>query len=203
MQGTEYAYGIGTASVSTIQYYLGDNYTSVSAVIGIDDEASKVSSQGGTVTFAVYADGNKVFDSGLVTRQATQNMDVNVAGAQVLTLYVGDGGDGTYNDRADWANLQISCGAPEQTVPSGVWPHYVPNTQETATASSSNNGYPPQNAIDGNLTTLWHSEFSPVHAPLPIMFTIDTGTSRTLDGLVYHPGWTTAPSGSSPTTRSR
>jgi alpha-galactosidase len=55
----------------------------------------------------------------------------------------------------------------------------------TATASSANNGYPASNAIDGKLTTLWHSEFSPVHVPLPISLTIDTGAARTLAGVTY------------------
>jgi alpha-galactosidase len=63
----------------------------------------------------------------------------------------------------------------------------VPSSDETAIASSSNNGYPPSNAIDGRLTTIWHSEFSPIHQPLPIWLTIDTGALRSLAGLVYQP----------------
>jgi uncharacterized protein YdbL (DUF1318 family) len=55
----------------------------------------------------------------------------------------------------------------------------------TAMASSANSGYPASNAIDGRLTTLWHSRFSPVHDPLPISLTIDTGALRTLSGLTY------------------
>lgn len=187
LQGHTYAKGIGTASVSQIQYYLGGNCTSVSAVIGIDDVVNQVSSQGGTAVFQVYADGQKVYDSGVVTRQATQNLDVGVAGANVLTLAVGDAGDGTYNDRADWANLQVACGSPQPTVPTGVWPHYVPQDQETATATSANSGYPAANAIDGQLTTIWHSEFSPIHTPLPISLTVDTGAVRSLDGVAYQP----------------
>lgn len=186
MFGTYYPNGVGTASVSQIDYYLGGNCSAVSAVLGIDDVARQVGSSGGTVDFEVFADGQKVYDSGLVT-QSTQplNMDVNVTGAQVLTLYVGDGGDGTYNDRADWADLQATCGPAPVAVPAGTWPDYVPGSSETASASSSNSGYPPSNAVDGQLTTIWHSEFSPVHQPLPVTFTIDTGQARTLDGLVY------------------
>jgi alpha-galactosidase len=187
LQGHTYAKGIGTASVSQIRYYLGGNCTNVSSTIGIDDAVNNVGPQGGTAVFQVFADGQKVYDSGVVTRQATQQMSVPVNGASVLTLAVGDAGDGTYNDRADWANLQVTCGAPPATVPSGPWPHFVPNSAETATATSANSGYPPSNAIDGQLTTLWHSEFSPVHAPLPISITIDLGAARTVDGLTYQP----------------
>jgi alpha-galactosidase len=188
IDGTYYPHGIGTASVSSIDYYLGGNCSSLSAVLGIDDAARHVGSSGGTVDFEVFADGQKVYDSGLVTQSTPpQSMNLDVAGAQVLTLYVGDGGDGTYNDRADWANLQATCGPAPATVPAGNWPHYVPGSSETAAASSSNSGYPPSNAIDGQLTTIWHSEFSPTYQPLPVSFTVDTGSARTLDGLVYQP----------------
>jgi hypothetical protein len=36
---------------------------------------------------------------------------VNVTGAQVLDLYVGDGGDGNGSDHADWANPTLTCTA--------------------------------------------------------------------------------------------
>jgi alpha-galactosidase len=184
MKGTTYPKGIGVASPSQVEFYLGGNCTHLSAVVGIDDSA-RFTTQGATVVFQVLADGHKVFDSGLVTQDITQNVEVDLSGASVLTLAVGDAGDGGYNDRADWANLQATCGAPPATVPAGPWPHFVATSAETATATSSNNGYPASNAVDGKLTTLWHSEFSPVHAPLPISLTIDTGTLRTLTGLTY------------------
>jgi alpha-galactosidase len=187
LQGHTYPQGIGTASVSQIQYFLGGNCTNLSTTIGIDDVVNKVGPQGGTAVFQIYADGQKIYDSGVVTRQATQQVSVPVTGAGVLTLAVGDGGDGTYNDRADWAGLQVTCGPPVATVPSGPWPHFVPNADETASATSANGGYPPANAIDGQLTTIWHSEFSPVHTPLPISFTVDLGTARTVDGITYQP----------------
>lgn len=173
LQGHTYPRGIGSASVSQIPYYLGGNCTNLSATIGIDDAVNNVGPQGGTAVFQIYADGQKVYDSGLVTRQATQQASVPLTGAGVLTLAVGDGGDGTYDDRADWAGLQATCGPPVPIVPSGPWPHVVPGSEETATATSANSGYPPANAIDGQLTTIWHSEFSPAStvgrpAPSPV-----------------------------------
>jgi len=184
MMGIKYVKGIGVASPSQVEFYLGANCTHLSAVVGIDDSA-RFTTQGATVVFQVLVDGNKVFDSGLVTQNITQNVELNLSGGGVLTLAVGDAGDGGYNDRADWANLRATCGPPAATVPAGNWPHFVASSAETATASSSNSGYPASNAIDGRLTTLWHSEFSPVHAPLPISITIDTGALRTLAGLTY------------------
>ncbi len=186
LQKQTYAKGIGTASPSQIEYYLGGNCTNVSATVGIDD-AVRFDPTGGTAVFQVLADGHKLYDSGLVTRDATQHFSVDLTGAKVLTLLVGDAGDGGYNDRADWANLQATCGPPPATVPNGPWPHFVASSSETATASSSNGGYPPGNAIDGKLTTIWHSQFSPVHAPLPISISIDLGAVRTVAGLTYQP----------------
>lgn len=182
--GTQYAKGIGTASPSQIDYYAGGNCTRLTATVGIDDSA-RFTTAGATAVFEVFADGRKVFDSGLVTQNVTKEVNVDVSGAGVLTLFVGDAGDGGYNDRADWANLHATCGVPPATVPQGPWPHFVPSSSETAAATSSNSGYPASNAIDGWLTTLWHSQFSPVHDPLPISLTIDAGATRTLTGLTY------------------
>jgi alpha-galactosidase len=194
MQGQVYAHGIGTASVSRIEYYLGKNCTSLSTTIGIDD-AVNFDPSGGTAVFQIYGDGQKLYDSGIVDRQATKNVTVNVSGVSVLALVVGDAGDGTYNDRADWADPQLTCSGPPATAPDGPWPHYVPSTTETATASSANDGYPASNAIDGDLTTLWHSEFSPVHAPLPISLTIDLGSATPIYGLTYQPRLDGTPTG--------
>jgi alpha-galactosidase len=184
LMGTTYPKGIGVASPSKIEFYLGANCTHLSAVVGIDDSA-RWTTAGATATFSVLTDGRSVFESGLVTQNVTRSVEVDLTGAGVLTLVVGDGGDGGYNDRTDWANLRATCSAPVATVPSGAWPHFVSHSDMTATASSANYWYPASNAIDGKLTTLWHSEFSGVHDPLPISLTIDTGAARTLTGLTY------------------
>jgi len=184
LMGTKYAKGIGVASPSKIEFYLGANCTHLSAVVGIDDSA-RWTTAGATATFSVLTDGRSVFESGLVTQNVTRPVEVDLTGAGVLTLVVGDGGDGGYNDRTDWANLRATCSAPVATVPSGAWPHFVSHSDMRATASSANYWYPASNAIDGKLTTLWHSEFSGVHDPLPISLTIDTGAARTLTGLTY------------------
>lgn len=186
MHGVTYPTGIGTASVSTIDFYVGGNCSTLTATVGIDDSANWTSA-GGTAVFQVYGDGAKLYDSGLVTRAATQAMSVSLGTAKVVSLVVGDGGDGTYNDRADWGGLQITCGAPVPTVPAGPWPSFVPPGSDTATASSANSGYPASNAVDGDVTTLWHSQFSPVHDPLPISLTIDLGSVQTVTGLTYQP----------------
>ncbi|MGH3417351.1 MAG: NPCBM/NEW2 domain-containing protein, partial [Actinocrinis sp.] len=186
MHGVTYPTGVGTASPSTIDYYTGGNCTTLTATVGIDDSAN-FDPSGGTATFQVYGDGVKLYDSGLVTRAATHDVSVNLGSAKVLSLVVGDGGDGGYNDRTDWGGLQIGCGAPVATVPGGPWPHFAAPSTLSATATSANSGYPASNAVDGEVTTLWHSQFSPTHDPLPIALTVDLGSAQTVTGLTYQP----------------
>jgi galactose oxidase len=45
----------------------------------------------------------------------------------------------------------------------------------------------PQNAIDGNPSTFWHTEWTPVLAPLPHWAILDIGTPTTIDGFSYLP----------------
>ena len=185
MLGTTYAKGIGVASPSRVDYYLGGNCTHLSGTVGIDD-AVNFDPTGGTATFTVAGDGQPKWDSGVVDRTAPKTFDVDLTGVTLLSLQVGDGGDGTYNDRADWAGLQLTCGAPPPTAPAGAWPNYVPQSAITATATSAHDGYPASAAVDGKLTTIWHDEFSP-QAPLPQAVTLDLGTVRDVYGLTYQP----------------
>jgi alpha-galactosidase len=184
LQGHTYSRGLGVVPQSDIEYYLGNNCTHLSATVGINDIVNQIGPQGGTAIFQIYADGNKIYDSGLVTRTATQSVEVDLTGAKVLTLHVDDAGDGNYNDRTDWAGLQLTCGAPVNTVPHGIWPHFVPQSTLSATATSAHQGYPASAAVDGSLTTIWHSEFTP-YVPLPQSITIDLGTVQRVAGLTY------------------
>lgn len=108
IEGVVHATGIGVGSPSVIRYFLGGQCTTLSGVVGIDD-AVKWDPSGGTATFAVEADGESLWESGLFTRGPERSFEVDVSGAQQLVLAVGDGGDGGYNDRADWADLSIRC----------------------------------------------------------------------------------------------
>jgi alpha-galactosidase len=186
MQGQVYPKGLGVASVSQVDFFLGGQCQRLTATVGIDDIVNQVSSQGGTAEFEIYGDGSKIYDSGVVDRTATRSVNVDVTGTQVLTLYVGDGGDGGYNDRADWGGLQLSCATSLSTQPAGPWPAFVPDAGLTATATSNHPGYLPQYAVDGNLDTFWHTEWDPL-AALPQSITVDLGSAYTVDGLVYLP----------------
>jgi alpha-galactosidase len=186
MHGTTYPDGIGVASPSTVEFYTGSACTKLTGTVGIDDSAD-FDPTGGTAVFQVLGDGVKLYDSGPVDRTSTPALSVDLGSAKVVSLVVGDGGDGGYNDRADWAGLRISCGEAAATVPAGPWPYYVAPADESASATSANDGYPASNAVDGQVTALWHSQFSPVHDPLPISFTVDLKSVRTVTGLTYQP----------------
>ncbi|MEV4756945.1 NPCBM/NEW2 domain-containing protein [Micromonospora sp. NPDC049559] len=107
--GQVYPTGLGVASPSTVRYYVGDRCTRLTATVGLDDAVRNVGPEGATSTFQVVADGRVLFDSGVVTRDDPRQVDVDLGGVRVLDLVVGDGGDGGYNDRADWAGLTANC----------------------------------------------------------------------------------------------
>ena len=105
LDGVTYSKGLGAHAVSEIIYNLGGNYTSFSADVGVDDEVSS----NGSVTFEVWADGVKLYDSGLLLgSSARKSLNVSVAGRQQLRLVVTDGGDGNTSDHADWAGARVS-----------------------------------------------------------------------------------------------
>lgn len=186
LQGQVYQKGLGVASPSRVDFFLGGQCQRLTATVGIDDIVNQVSSQGGTAEFEIFSDGTKIYDSGVVDRTATRSVNVDLTGTQDLELYVGDGGDGTYNDRADWAGLQVNCAPSLSTVPAGPWPAFVPDAGLTVTATSYHPGYYPQYAVDGNINTFWHTEWDPL-APLPQSITVDMGSAHTVHGLVYLP----------------
>ncbi len=107
--GTTYPTGIGVATPSTVRYYLGKACTRLTGTVGIDDAVRNVGPEGGTATFQVIGDGKVLYDSGVVDRDNPKAIDVDLTGVRVLDLFVGDAGDGGYNDRADWATPTATC----------------------------------------------------------------------------------------------
>ncbi|MFC9111829.1 NPCBM/NEW2 domain-containing protein [Streptomyces sp. NPDC057092] len=109
MLGQVHPTGLGVASPSSVRYYLGDRCTRLRATVGIDDAVRNVGPEGGTSDFQVIGDGRVLFDSGVLSRDDVREADVDLTGVRMLDLVVGDGGDGGYNDRADWAGLDATC----------------------------------------------------------------------------------------------
>jgi alpha-galactosidase len=105
LDGTVYQHGLGVTSNGELWIDLAARAKSFVAVAGIDD-ARKTGR--GSVTFEVWVDGRKRFDSGLLKAgQPAVAVNVDLTGAKQLALFVGDGGDGTTDDIADWGGAAI------------------------------------------------------------------------------------------------
>lgn len=105
--GTGYTKGLGTNAVSDVELYLAGQCSRLTADVGVDDETGG----GGTVTFSVIADGKTLVTTPtLHGKQAAVPVDVDISGAQVVDLKVGDAGDGNGQDHGDWAKPTLTCG---------------------------------------------------------------------------------------------
>ncbi|GAB2575740.1 discoidin domain-containing protein [Kribbella endophytica] len=63
----------------------------------------------------------------------------------------------------------------------------LPQQEMTATATSQGSAaYAAPYALDGKCSTMWHSNWSPP-APLPQSITLDLGSTRSIEALVYTP----------------
>ncbi len=149
LNGVTYAKGLGTNSVSDITYNLGGQYNFFQADVGLDDHQTV----NGSVQFQVFADGVKIYDSGVMgPLSATQSINVSVAGVQQLVLHVGDGGDGSSYDWGDWAGAQLlksatlSMSAPGGLVAKGVLPTEI---DLSWTDIAGETGYRVERSTDG------------------------------------------------------
>ena len=103
---TVYEMGIGTHAPSTITVDLWGEYALFEAEVGIQDQPN---SDGGSVIFQVFVDGEQRFDSG-VMRQADppKKVRVSLANADEMDLVVLDAGDGITCDVANWVNAFLT-----------------------------------------------------------------------------------------------
>ena len=104
LNGIGYLSGLGVHANSEIVYALNGQYNQFTSDIGLDDEVGN----NGSVTFQVWADGSKLYDSGTMRGDfATKTVNVDVTGKQQLKLIVTDAGDNVYYDHADWAGARL------------------------------------------------------------------------------------------------
>ncbi|HUA39577.1 MAG TPA: NPCBM/NEW2 domain-containing protein [Candidatus Sulfopaludibacter sp.] len=104
LNGVTYTNGIGVNAYSGVEYRLGAVASRFQSDIGVDDEVGS----NGSVVFQVYADGLKIYDSGVMRGGAPhQTIDLDVTGVNRLTLGVNDADDGIANDHADWAGVRV------------------------------------------------------------------------------------------------
>jgi hypothetical protein len=110
INGRTYAKGLGVTSPSELVYNLGGVCNTFSAHVGVDDLWNATR---GSVSFEVYADNLKIWDSGLMTPADPYKTTrvLNVTGKQFLKLVTTVGGDTGQDDYADWAIPVLSCNA--------------------------------------------------------------------------------------------
>ncbi len=114
LAGVSYTKGLGTNSPSEVDLNLSGAYGWFVSDVGVDDHQTSF----GTVTFQVWADGVKVYDSGLMTAtSATQTIVQSLSGVQQLKLIVTNGGDDSSFDWADWANARLLAPGPQPSAP--------------------------------------------------------------------------------------
>jgi len=104
--GTAYPSGLGVHPDGDVALYLDGHCTRFTAVAGVDDEVGNA----GSVTFSVVADGRTLLSTPTVTGSAAGTpIDVDLTGATIVDLIVGDAGNGNGNDHADWAAARLAC----------------------------------------------------------------------------------------------
>ena len=157
--GVTYPKGLGVHANSTVVYTLTSACSTFSASVGVDDEVGN----NGNVIFQVFADGTKLYDSGVLTgADAAKAVNVNISGKTELKLFV-DSNATPSNDHADWANAQVNCSAPTPTTETFV---------SDLSPSAATNGYGPvekDKSNGGNQA--------------------NDGKALTLRGKVYAKGW--------------
>jgi hypothetical protein len=112
LNGQAYSEGVGVTTTSGLEYNLGGCALRFQSDLGVDDQEGG----NGSVIFQVFADGTKIYDSGIMTGGMTkQSLNLDVTGVRRLTLGVCDTINDTTGNRstvstanyADWANALV------------------------------------------------------------------------------------------------
>ena len=106
LNGVVYNKGLGVHPYSEVTYYLGGEYSTFIADVGVDDEASAPVS---SVVFQVLTgDGVELYNSGTMRAVSpTQTINVNVEGLQRIKLRLTEADSGDDSDHADWADARL------------------------------------------------------------------------------------------------
>lgn len=105
INGNLFKKGIGTHSISEIEYDLKSLFSYFSAKVGIDDGNG---SDKGSVEFIVYGDGKELWRSGVMRKSdGIKDVLLEIKEVKRLLLKVNDSGDGIEYDHADWADARV------------------------------------------------------------------------------------------------
>jgi alpha-galactosidase len=132
LKGKTYTKGLGAHAPSDLRFALNGSCSSLTAVVGVDDEKGTE----GSVIFQVWTDGVKQFDSGVMTGSMPgANVNVSLLNAKEVALILTDAGDGNWSDHGDWANVQVSCGAAATPVLTVTGASPLPGANEAQAAN--------------------------------------------------------------------
>jgi alpha-galactosidase len=125
--GVTYPHAVPLQSDGDLTIDLGGGATRFVSMVGVDDGPPPQLPQpgapvvtpapvpAGSVVFAVWVDGKKVFESDVMKRgDAPKPVSIDLTGAKKLVLAVVDGNDGTAGDNADWAGAAIIAAPGQQ-----------------------------------------------------------------------------------------
>jgi alpha-galactosidase len=97
-----YPSGVGVWAKSQIWVDLGHGSGRFKADVGLDDASTQ-----GSVEFVIAIDGQTVWRSGVMRHgDPVKHIDLDTNGKRYMVLAVEDGGDGNYQDWADWCNAR-------------------------------------------------------------------------------------------------
>lgn len=143
-----YYKGISAQANTTVTYKLKHKYEYFEAYIGLDDNVRN--RKAASVTYEVYLDGEKVFDSGkIVASDDKRAVKIPLEGAESLKLVTTDAGDRNSYDHAMWgdARLLTENGIPQLDVGGDL----AVKVGETA---DINSGFTANDLEDGDITAL-------------------------------------------------
>lgn len=104
VQYAYYKHGLGTHAPSREVFDINRQFRTLSTDFGIDTNGGPQ----GSVIFSVYGDGKLLYQSDLIKRfEFPRHTEVDITGIKTLELNVGDGGNGNYDDHADWLNTYL------------------------------------------------------------------------------------------------
>ncbi|GLH72763.1 hypothetical protein GETHLI_12650 [Geothrix limicola] len=106
-----YGKGLGTAAGNTLTYALGGGYSRFTADLGLDAGAGGH----GNAVVTILKDSTVISTTTLIGSAPVVPLNLDVSGANTLTIQVADGGTGTQNNFVDFGNAVLHKGSSAAT----------------------------------------------------------------------------------------
>jgi hypothetical protein len=158
LNGATFQKGLGVHAASDVRYSLAGAYSTFSAKVGVDDEVGAR----GSVVFEVWADGTKLYSSGVMNgASTTKDVVLDITGKNELQLVVTNATDGFDFDHADWAQAMVDNSSPPPADGDGDGVTDDVDNCVSEKGPASNNGCPvvqppPSGTDPPNVCAHWH-----------------------------------------------